>query len=321
MNPIPKKVFVNDNAFYKFSQQLIDHWRKRGHEVYCEPGANPAWAKWADLIYIDFLDGNFYTYLNGEGGDRSHPPYEKNRIAVRMIDIDYFQFRHTDPLVWTYLDDMIVISKFIYDRVVKETTPYSDRKLHLIKPGVDLTTFTFKENRERGYKIGCVTGNLWEAKGGFEAIRIFQELNRLYPNKPWELHIRGQMIPPEWHQLAYDRLFEVSGLKDKIFLIPQISQPELLAWYHRMDYILITSHKEAFSYASAEGMATGLKPVINNFFGSDDIWPAKYRFSSINEACLMLGEGDYNPQKYRQYIIDNYDAERMFKQYDDLFGT
>ena len=93
------------------------------------------------------------------------------------------------------------------------------------------------------------------------------------------------------------------------------------AFYQRMDYILVTSHKEAFSYAAAEGMATGLKPVINNFFGSNDIWPDKYRFSSIHEAVEMIGEGSYEPEEYRAYIEQNYDAERMFKQYDELFQT
>ena len=72
MNPTPKKVFVNDNAMFKFSMALIRHWQSRGHEVFFEPGANPSRSMWADIIFIDFMDGNFYTYYNGEGGDRSH---------------------------------------------------------------------------------------------------------------------------------------------------------------------------------------------------------------------------------------------------------
>jgi len=317
MNPTQKKIFVNDNAMFKFSMPLIKHWQDRGHEVFFEPGANPERSKWADLIFIDFMDGNFYTYFNGEGGDRSHPSYEKNRIAVRMIDIDIWQGRHQDPIIWDYLDDAIVINQFYYDMVKSETSPHSDGKLHLIKMGVDLNEFPFVE-KERGYKIACVTGNLWEAKDGFGAIRIFQEVNRLYPDKPWELHIRGQYIPPKWHDYAYDRLIDVSGLKDRIFIVPQ--QSKMSAFYQDKDYTLVTSHKEAFSFAAAEGMAMGLKPVINNFFGSDDIWPQKYRFSSIHEACEMIGEGDWNPEEYRQYIQDNYNIETMFEKMDTLFN-
>jgi len=320
MNPTPKKIFVNDNAMFKFSMALIMHWQSRGHEVFFEPGANPSRSEWADLIFIDFMDGNFYTYFNGPTGEHDTSdwkPYPKKRIAVRVIDIDYHQHRHEDPRIYTYLDDLIVINKFYYDKVKEETSPYSDGKLHLIPMGVDLNEFPFVK-KERGYKIACVTGNLWEAKDGYGAIRIFQEVNRLYPDKPWELHIRGQYIPPTWKEWSYEHLIDVTGLRDRIFIVPQ--QAKMSAFYQDKDYTLVTSHKEAFSFAAAEGMAMGLKPVINNFFGSDDIWPSKYRFSSIHEACEMIGEGEWNPEEYRQYIQDNYDAETMFKKMDSLFG-
>ena len=132
-------IAVHDNASGKFSQMIISHWRSRGHDVRFEMGANPeAFASWADLIYIDFMDGNFYSYYNGMGGDRSQPSFPKKRIAVRGIDIDLFQYRHRDPDIWSYLDDFIVISKWWYDRVKEETVPYSDGKLHLIKPRIYL---------------------------------------------------------------------------------------------------------------------------------------------------------------------------------------
>ena len=86
-----------------------------------------------------------------------------------------------------------------------------------------------------------------------------------------------------------------------------------------MDYILVTSHKEAFSYAAAEGMATGAKPILNNWFGSE--WLDEYKFNSIHEAVELIVGGDYNPSEYRQYIEANHDAERMFREYDELFGT
>jgi glycosyltransferase involved in cell wall biosynthesis len=319
------KIFCCDNASFKFSQALLDHWRDRGHDVMQEMGMNPEWLKWSDLTFIDFMDNNFYRAFNGPNGDHDLPdwqPEPKKRIAVRLIDIDIWQGRHRDPRIWPYLDDAIVINKFYYDMIHDETTPYSEGKLHMIPMGVDLSKFTLREKKERGYKIGCVTGNLWEAKDGFGAIRIFQELVRLYPDKPWELHIRGQYFPPEWRTYAYERLIDVSGLRDRIFIVPPLSGTEgMNDWYHSMDYTLVTSHKEAFSFAAAEGMACGLKPVINNFFGSDDVWPAKYKFSSIHEAVMMLAEGDYNPEEYRQEIEDNHNIQTMFKSMDDLFGT
>src|SRR3990167_10900534 len=127
-----KKIFVCDNAAFKFSQMIIDYWRSKGHEVRQEMGMNPEWLAWSDLTFVDFMDGNFYNAFNGIVGDHDAPdwkPYPKKRIAVRGIDIDLFQGRHRDPRIWSYLDDFIVISKWWYDMVHKETTPYSDGKL------------------------------------------------------------------------------------------------------------------------------------------------------------------------------------------------
>lgn len=316
------KIFCCDNTAWKFSEMILHHWRERGHEVYKEFGMNPEWLAWSDLTYIDWLDNNFYSAFNGSVGDHDAPDwksYPKKRIAVRMIDLDIWQGRHNDPRIWPYLDDAIVINQFYYDKIHNETTPYSDGKLHLIRPGINLDTFAFKSDRQRGYKIGVVSGDMWEAKSCFEAIRIYQEVCYRYPNKPWELFIRGNMKQPEWHHFAYSQLINVSPHPENIYIIPQISESELVTFYQKIDYILVTSHKEAFSYAGAEGMATGAKPIFNNWFGSE--WPDKYRFNSIHEAVEMIAEGDYNPQEYRQYIADNYDLKRMLAQYDELFGT
>jgi len=313
------KIWMFDNCAFKFSQMIGDYWRSKGHDVRMEMGSNPqACEPDVDLIYIDWMDQNFYYFFNGPNADQgTHFP--KKRIAVRTIDIDIWQGRHRDPSIWKYLDDLIVINQFYFDMITKETAPYSDGKIHLIRPGVDMARFTLKENRDRGYKIAMVTGNIWEAKGVFEGIRIFQEVARLYPDKPWELHIRGQHIMPEWHQFAYDKLIENTGMADRIHIVPQLGDLELPIWYATMDYILVTSHKEAFSYAAAEGMAAGLKPVLNNWFGSE--WPDKYRFNSIHEAVEMIGEGDFKPLEYRQYIEKNYDLKRMLQDYDQLFQT
>ncbi len=312
------KIAIHDNAAFKFSRMIANHWQARGHEVFMEMGSNPALGATCDLIYIDFNDNNFYCYLNGLNGDRN-PSYPKKRIAVRGIDIDLWMGRHSGFDFWNYIDDFIVINQFYYNKVKNESQVEESLvspKLHLIRPGVDLNNFIFRD-KNRGYKIAVVSGHMWEAKSNYEAIRIFQEVNRLYPDKPWELHIRGDMIPPEWRRTSYDHLINISGLKDKIFIEGQ--QDNMNNWYQDKDYILVTSHKEAFSYALAEGMAVGLKPVANNFFGSE--WPEKYRFNSIHEAVTMLGEGEYNPSEYRQYIEQHYNSDRMFAEYDQLFGT
>ena len=59
-NEVNLNIAIHDNASGKFSQMIMNWWRKKGHDVRFEMGANPeAFSSWADLIYIDFMDGNF----------------------------------------------------------------------------------------------------------------------------------------------------------------------------------------------------------------------------------------------------------------------
>jgi hypothetical protein len=79
--------------------------------------------------------------------------------------------------------------------------------------------------------------------------------------------------------------------------------------------------KEAFSYATAEAMAKGIKPIINNWWGSETIWDEKFIYKDLAEASAMIIGGYNNPEQYRDYIKENYDIQRMFQQYDQLLGT
>ncbi len=314
------KIACFSSAGTKFMDDLIEHWRSKGHEVDFEPGANPALAEKADLTYIDFLDNNFYCLWNGLAGDHEAvgwQPYPKKRVAVRAIDIDIWMGRHRDERIWPYMDDMIVINEFYREMVQREGNPPKG-KLHLIRPGVNLETFSFRNKPQNDRKIAMVTGNMWEAKATFEAIRMLGVL-RNKTGEDYTLHIRGQFIPPEWHRVAHDHLLKTLGLEDKVFVDgPQGSMSD---WYQDKDYILVTSYKEAFSYAAAEGMAVGLKPVINNFFGAEDIWPKEYLYSNWDDALEMLAYGEIESDKYRAVIEDRYPLERMLKEYDELFDT
>lgn len=314
-------IFVNDNAGFKFSQMIIDHWREKGHTVEQEVGANPEKiAEWADLTYIDFLDSNFYCYFNGPGGDNNAPDWKsypkRGKIAVRAIDIDIWMGRHRDQRIWDYMDNMIVINPFYQEMVQREGNP-PEGKLSLITPGVDLTKFIFREKPIDEYKIALVTGNMWEAKATFEAIRLVAML-RQQSGAPFTLHIRGQFISPEWHRVAHDHLIKTLGLEDVVTVYGP--QGNMNDWYQDKDYILVTSYKEAFSYAAAEGMAVGLKPIINNFFGSTDIWSEEYLYTNLDDAISKFAD-PMESKKYRAFIEEKYSATRMFAEYDQLLGT
>lgn len=305
------KIGVNDNCNRKFSQMIIDHWEQKGHEVRFELGANPEFGTWAELIFIDFLDNNFNYYYNNR--------VPKKKLAVRGIDIDLWCGRHKDGGIYDYLDYLITISEPMFNKV-KADQPLSIPKLHLIKPGVDLNKYTFKEPT-LGYNVCMIVGNMWEGKNTLEGFRIFQMVVKQHPELPWQLHIRGEMSPGEREVdvVMREQVLQNNYASDRVTIYPHVD--DINAWLEPMDFIITPSLKEAFSYATAEAMAKGIRPIVNNWWGANTIWPQKYIYHDLDEAVNMIVGGDYNPEEYRQYIIDNYDAQRMFRELDELLGT
>ena len=58
-------------------------------------------------------------------------------------------------------------------------------------------------------------------------------------------------------------------------------------------------------------MASGLKPVIHDFWGARDIFPAEFLFNTVDEAVAMIVEEAYEPARYRQFIQENYDQAQQ----------
>ena len=84
-----------------------------------------------------------------------------------------------------------------------------------------------------------------------------------------------------------------------------------------MNYAICFSKKETFSYAIAEGMCKGLKPIIHDFYGAEDIWDKKYIWDTIDEAIKMTINDDYNPYEYRKYITDKYSLNNMLARFNE----
>lgn len=314
------KIFMNDSTGFKFSQMIADYWRSKGHEVRQEIGANPEGALWADLIFIDFLDNNFYCYFNGPSSEPGKHQIEhypkKGKLVVRGIDIDIWMGRHRDPRIWEYMDKMITIVPHHQKRVAEEGHA-PEGKISLVRPGVDLEKFAFRGEPLKNYTIGMAPGDLWEMKNPIEGFRIFQMKQKIDGNH-WKLKIRGQHNGRELEQVMKDHVL-FSGKQGDVEIVPVMN--DIREFYKSIDFLLVPSLKEAFSYATAEAMAMGVKPILCNWYGSEEIWPKEYIYDDLLEAVDMIAYEGYDPQKYRQLIVDNYDIQKMFRELDELLGT
>jgi glycosyltransferase involved in cell wall biosynthesis len=79
-------------------------------------------------------------------------------------------------------------------------------------------------------------------------------------------------------------------------------------------YVMSLSATEGIHTGVLEAMACGCKPIVGDWIGSNDVYPNYALFRNFSEINRLFSEPEYEPEKYRQYILDNYNAEVL----DDL---
>ncbi len=312
------KIALFDSYNTKFTGDMIEWWQNNGHEVKMDRCYDPDLVDWADVVWFDTCDNNlkmacdppesFIDDWKAEGhtfpwrlGDMD---LSKKKIICRPIDIEVWG-NHQANVDWNLIDDTIFIAEHIKG-IANRTERLSDSstKQHVIPCGVNLNKFTFKQH-EPGYKIG-VLSELWMSKGVDYGLQIAMKLKQVDPQYEIEWLGPNQMYPWE-----YEYCLDFIKRNDLNFKINHDHVPSIDEWLDSKNYLLHCSKKEGFSYATAEAMAKGIKPVLHHFYGAETLWPGM-TWNTIDEAVGHLTDNRYDSHEYLQYLLDHgYTIDQM----------
>lgn len=292
----------------KFTQDMCDWWTANGHEVQRQTYYNPELVLWADVVWFDTCDNNLLSATNPDQAlkdewkfsnrpgawDMHEMDLTDKKIIVRPIDIEVWSGHHAHENMWELVDDCIFIAPHIRDIMMADSRPQaSDMKIHVIPHSVNLDRWTFKE-REPGFNIAVVS-ELWESKGTDIVPQIAIKLKAIDPR--YQIHWLGK-----WSEYHWDKEWFIDFVAHNELPITITEWvDDLDAWLEDKNYLLHCSKKEAFSAATAEVMAKGIKPVLHRFFGADALWP-DMTWNSIDEAVEMITEKNYHSEAYPAYL-------------------
>lgn len=322
-------ILLHDPYGLKFTQDMKDWWESKGHVVEYQRYYNPQLAnEWADVIWFDTADNNIASATNpGQailGDDANYVPWDLHdmdlkgkQIIVRPIDIEVWQ-GHQSSAHWDLVDDVIFIANHIREICPEETMPLLSEKtvFHTIPCGVNLDRYSFKE-RKPGFDIAVVSEK-WLSKGTDYILQIALKLQQIDPR--YKIHWLGQRSDHNWEYAYFDDFVEHHKLNIEFTNILNDGRT-VDEFLEGKNYLLHGSHKEGFSYATAEAMAKGIRPVVHRFFGADDLWPG-ITWSGIDEAIDMITDGEYDSQSYRQYLIDHgYTLPQMMEKIDAIINN
>lgn len=247
---------------------------KRWKNVYISDKFYPEVADTAKIIWCDFLTENAIKVADYECN-------AKKILRIHSFDAYSQAIRYTD------------LSKFKVIYVAEHIKRYVGCEGEVIPNGVDLDKFKFCE-KEKNNKIAYV-GHITRIKGIGELLLIAKEL------PDYEFHIAGKFQEEDITQYLNEKK------PDNVFL--HSWQYDLNEFFKDKTYIINTSLRESQAMSLIEGMACGLKPLVNDWVGSEIY--GKYVFKNIKELKGLLEE--YNPKEYREFA-EQYEFNKIFEK-------
>lgn len=323
------KIAIFDSYAGKFTSEMQLWWERHNNEVRRETHYNPELVDWADVVYFFTCDNNLLSATNPSQALKDEWAYENRpgkwdihemdlsnkKIIVHPVDIEVWQGHFAYENMWDIVDDVIFPAPHIQEIMMADSRPQLGHfKQHIIPFGVNLDKWTFKE-REKGFNIGIVAER-WVSKGVDYVIQIALRLKDI--DSRYKIYWLGKNNDYHWeHQYLLDFIKR----RELPIILQEDFIEDLDAWWEDKDFVLHCSHKETYTYAVAEAMAKGIKPIFHRYYGADKTWPG-ITWDSIDEAVNLITEDKYDSSLYRQYLIDHrLDLESMMGEIDKLIRS
>jgi hypothetical protein len=218
---------------------------------------------------------------------------------------------------WGSIDVLITVGNRCVNEILSRKVPdiASCTKMVEIANGVDLEKFGFIE-RQHGPNIAFV-GNLKLVKNPMFALQCMHRLHGI--DDEYKLFFAGRMPDEDAFVEQYLRhMVDVLGLGEVVFFDGW--QGNINSWLADKHYIISTSVIESQGMGILEGMACGLKPVVHNFPGAEEIFGSEFLFNTTEEFCERILSAEYEPRRYRGFVEERYSLRGQLERINEVLA-
>jgi len=274
----PKLVIFD--SFGSFTKEIADRF-DGDFTVVVAREFNPSLAWWGDTVWFDFCDQNIREASRMAGWEQ--------QIICRVHGFEAYDTDIPAQVNWENVDDLVFVSEHTKSVFLERFPEAEKATVHVIPNGIDLSKWTYKK-RSHGNTLGYA-GYL---KAGKNPSMLLQILNRL--PEEYRLNLAGEW-QNEKEQVFFEHLVRRTGLTDRVSFEPLLD--DMNGWLDEIDYLVSTSISESFSYVIGEAMAKGIKPVIIDRPGVEELWGEEFLFRSVDEAAgMILPDSNYDSKSY-----------------------
>ena len=260
--------------------------------------------KWSDISWFEWC-----TNLAVIGSKQ--PKVCKNIVRLHRYEA-YAQW--PEQMNWANIDILVTVgNSFVKDALI-HTVPNleSETSVVTIPGGVDLERFTFTERRH-GKNIAFLS-NLRTVKNPAFVLQCMQKLHYIAPE--YRLFFGGIFQNRTLEQYL-KHMVDALELRDVVFFDGW--QEDVRSWLEDKHYIVSTSIIESQGMGLLEAMACGLRPVIHNFPGAEEIFPSEFLFNISEEFCEQILSDTYEPKGYRRFVEENYPLQKQLSEINSIF--
>lgn len=266
--------------------------------------------RWSDMAWLDWASAHAVRI--------SRLP-KQCRIIIRLHSYEA-NSGFIPEINWQNVDRLVFVSPLV-EAIFRASFPeiHQNADTRLIHNGVNLSRFTLKTSPEKTHRFANVTYGLDLNKNLPMVLQCFQAIARSNPQAT--LHIAGKTTCTDvqkFRQSLYlQHMITALGLKDRVTFHGFVE--DMNHWLEGMDQLISCSIFESFGYNIAEAMAKGVVPLIHNFPEAHAIFPREHIFNTVEECAEMALE-THDPKALRQFIADNYSADRQMAAIDALMA-
>jgi len=260
--------------------------------------------KWSDI--------SWFEWCTNIAAQASRLP----KVCKNIIRLHRFEAYGEWPshVQWENIDSLITVgNSFVEDALLKQVPNIRNRtQLVTIPNGVNLDKFKFID-RSRGKNIASV-GYLNMRKNPMFLLQCMQKLHYIDPE--YKLFFAGNFQDSMLEQYI-KHIVRALNLTDVVIFDGW--QEDINTWLKDKQYIVSASIGESQGMGLLEAMACGLKPVIHNFPGADQIFPSEFLFNIAEEFCEQILSEQYESYKYRRFVEENYALKNQLTKINKIF--
>ncbi|MBI5266145.1 MAG: glycosyltransferase [candidate division Zixibacteria bacterium] len=222
---------------------------------------------WADVAWFEWCDHLLVAATKLP---------KRGKIVCRLHSYEAFTDM-PEQVDWTGVDHLIYVNQSVRD-IIGARIPASVPTT-VIHNGVDTNRYNIPADKPTTKKIASV-GYINYKKNPALLLYCFKKIHEHDP--AYTLHVAGAHQDPRI-QLYMENFLKRHPLP--VFFEGWVE--DMPSWYRDKQFVISTSLFESFHYSIAEGMASGVLPLIHDWYGADYLYPSEYLYADP-DGCLEL---------------------------------